>query len=93
MNGPASPARTSEVAAASDRPEQPGEAELADALHKVPATLADLRADPVPSELRERLALFRWLRSGLAAVELLLSDAHGRSAGTADTAGEAVSRA
>lgn len=51
------------------------DAELVESLHRVLATLINLRQDrsPLPAErLRERLELVQWLRGELAAVEALL---------------------
>lgn len=63
------------------------DAELAESLHRVLATLIKVRHDrsPLPAEqLRERVELVQWLRGELAAVEALLAgeyDRVSRSAG------------
>ncbi len=54
--------------------------ELAAAVHRVLASLADLRS-ATPEVRRGRLLLVRWLRQELSAVEVLLT-------GTADRPGE-----
>lgn len=58
-----------------------GDADLAESLHRVLATLIKLRQDrsPLPAErLRERLELVQWLRGELAAVETLLAGEYER---------------
>jgi hypothetical protein len=52
--------------------------ELAGAVHQVLAILTDLRSHAQIPELPDRIALVRWLRQELAAVEILLTDAYSR---------------
>lgn len=53
--------------------------ELAGAVHRVLATLTDLRSASVTSEvLRSRIALVQWLRHELVAVETRLTTAYQR---------------
>ena len=53
--------------------------ELAGAVHQVLAILTDLRSSHAQApELPDRIALVRWLRQELAAVEILLTDAYSR---------------
>ncbi len=67
----------------------PGDdSELARAVHKVLAVLTDVRGDTPAAELDDRLALVRWLRGELAAVETLLTGAYGRRAGAGDVGRE-----
>jgi hypothetical protein len=58
--------------------------DLARAVHQVLATLTDVRADTSAADLADRLTIVRWLRDELAAVETVLTGAHGRRAGLAD---------
>jgi hypothetical protein len=84
VNRRPTPARTSNVAAASVGRRHGDDSDLAHAVHQVLATLADVRGDTPAAELIERLTLVRWLRGELAAVETLLAGAHGRRVGAAD---------
>ena len=72
------------------------DAELATSLHRVLATLINMRHDrsPLPPErLRERLELVQWLRSELAAVETLLGTEYDKVRRTAaPVAGAAPAR-
>jgi hypothetical protein len=62
------------VATVSDEGNRGTEAELAGSVHRVLAILTDRRADVLEPELGDRIALVRWLRGELAAVEKLLTD-------------------
>lgn len=60
--------------------------ELAAAVHRMLATLTDLRsATASPDVLRSRIALVRWLRQELGAVESLLTGAAERRPGPTGT--------
>jgi hypothetical protein len=61
-----------------------GGADLAGAVHQILATLTDVRRDTSPAELRDRIALVRWLRVELAAVDTRLTISYGQR-GTTDT--------
>jgi len=76
--------RMSSVAAASVRRGNGDDADLADAVHQILATLTDLRRDISASELRDRVALVQWLRVELAAVETLLTASYAQRSGSAD---------
>lgn len=63
--------------------------DLAAAVHRMLATLTDLRsAAASPDVLRSRIALVRWLRQELGAVESLLTGAAGRAPGSTGTVTE-----
>jgi hypothetical protein len=66
------------VATASVEDRHGDDDELAIALHQVLATLADVRGDSSPAELRDRIMLVRWLRGELTAAETLLRGVYGR---------------
>ena len=68
------------MAAASSARGHGDQTDLTGAIHHVLATLTDVRRDTPIAELRGRIALARWLRIELAAVESLLTDAFGRRA-------------
>jgi hypothetical protein len=76
--------RMSSVAGASVARGHDDEADLAGAVHKILATLTDLRRDTSTTELRDRLALVQWLRVELAAVETRLAASYGQRAGATD---------
>ncbi|HEV7653450.1 MAG TPA: hypothetical protein VGP36_01760 [Mycobacteriales bacterium] len=59
------------------------DSELAAAVHQVLTTLTDLRSEVRAHELSDRIALVRWLRQELTAVETLLTGVYGRRAGEA----------
>jgi hypothetical protein len=72
------------VAAASVRRGHGDEADLADAVHHILATLTDIRRDTSAAELRDRVGLVQWLRVELAAVETLLTTSYAKRSDTAD---------
>jgi hypothetical protein len=84
MNRRVAGSRMSSVAAASVRRGHGDDADLADAVHQILATLTDLRRDTSASELRDRVALVQWLRVELAAVETLLMASYAQRSGIAD---------
>lgn len=60
--------------------------ELAAAVHRVLASLTDLRSAAATAEvLRSRIALVRWLRHELVAVETLLTGVSEPAAGSTGT--------
>lgn len=70
-----------------------GDDELAAAVHRVLTGLTDLRsAAATPDGLVDRIALVRWLRQELAAVEALLVGASERAAGRTGTVSGAGGR-
>jgi hypothetical protein len=77
-----------DVAAAHVAGGRADETDLARSLHQILATLTDLRRDTSATELRDRIALVRWLRVELAAVESLLTASYGQRAAAADATRE-----
>ena len=82
VNRPLAGPRRSYVATASVERDRGDDTELARAVHKVLATLTDVRGDTPPTELRDRIVLVRWLRNELAAAEALLTGVYGRREAT-----------
>jgi hypothetical protein len=75
----------SDVTAAPDTGGGRGDdAELAGAVHQILTTLTDVRRSTSAAELRDRIALVRWLRVELAAAETRLTTSYGQRAGTVD---------